>query len=293
MPPTLENGRHPRAPALFVSHGAGPFPAFAADHASYRAMLRRHGAPLLGGCRAVLLATAHWETPAADGPRLSAADAPGIYYDYEHMRPHLPPQCFQITYEGRGDAALAARVVERLRAAGWAAGLERRGWDHGVFVPMASLLPEGEVPIVQMSVMGGGSEVENTARNVALGEVLEGLRDEGVAVVGSGGSSHDFMRIAKSYSGEEEIPPEIKGELLRFEDWLRDVAEVGDVEERKKMLSGWREAPANKLAHPVGQSEHLMPFMIAAGAGGNDKGRRLDQWDLKGTPVGLYVWEAA
>ncbi|KAH7394636.1 Extradiol ring-cleavage dioxygenase, class III enzyme, subunit B [Pyrenochaeta sp. MPI-SDFR-AT-0127] len=251
-----------RAPALFISHGGGPFPLFADDHESYRAMLHSH--------------TYLFDN--TDEPHISGGDSPGFFYDYEHMRNTLPAKCFELQYQGSGDAALAKNIANRLRTTGFLPVIEERAWDYGVYVPMGIMFPDGIIPIVQMS------------KNIRLGQALEPFRDEGYAIVGSGGSSHDFGKIAAAYFDKEGKAPKPPKEIQLFEDFLMDVAETQDLEWRKKKLCGWREAPSNQLAHLLGSSEHLMPYMVVAGSGGNDAGRRLDQWSLKGTPVGLYLW---
>lgn len=249
-------------------------------------MLRSH-TYLFDNVRAIILITAHWET---DEPHISGGDSPGFFYDYEHMRDTLPAKCFELQYQGSGDAALAKNIANCLRTMGFLPVIEERAWDHGVYVPMGIMFPDGIIPIVQMSVLCGQSELDATEKNIRLGQALEPFRDEGYAIVGSGGSSHDFGKIAAAYFDKEGKVPKPPKEIQLFEDFLMDVAETQDLEWRKKKLCGWREAPSNQLAHLLGSSEHLMPYMVVAGSGGNDAGRRLDQWSLKGTPVGLYLW---
>ena len=48
-----------------------------------------------------------------------------------------------------------------------------------------------------------------------------------------------------------------------FDQWLLETAEAGpDI--RNRRLEAWADAPAARLSHP--REEHLLPFMVAAGA---------------------------
>lgn len=273
-----------RAPAIFLSHGAGPLPVFAEDHESYRALLRKHS-HLLGGVKAIILFSAHWET---DEPRISGLESPAIFYDYEHMRDVLPKQAFELQYDAKGDAGLAKSIADRLRSAGFSPVIEDRPWDHGVYVPMSIMLPQGNIPIVEMSVLKGQTDLEATEKNFRLGEVMETFRDEGYAVVGSGGSWHDFRRGAAAYFGDGS---KLTEEEVQFEEFVKDIAETKDPELRKKRLCAWREAPGNVEAHVIGEAEHFMPYVVAAASGGQGAGRRLDiLWLPNGMPYGFYIW---
>ncbi|RTE72590.1 hypothetical protein BHE90_012994 [Fusarium euwallaceae] len=279
-----------RAPALFISHGGGPFPVFLEDHESYRQMLRDQ-AHYFDNVRAIIVLTAHWET---DQPHITGSDNPEIFYDYdlEGMRSRLPKEAFQIEYKGKGNSELASSIAERLRTAGFTPVVENRAWDHGVYVPLGIMFPDGNIPIVQMSILRGDSEQDVTEKNIRLGEALEEFRDQGFAVVGSGGSCHDFSVVGAAYFDPEDKLPWPPREIQLFEDFLRDGAQTKDKGQRLKFLRGWPEAPGRHLAHVPGSVEHLMPYIAIAASAGNDSGRRLGQWDFKGTPYGVYMWEA-
>jgi aromatic ring-opening dioxygenase catalytic subunit (LigB family) len=57
-----------------------------------------------------------------------------------------------------------------------------------------------------------------------------------------------------------------------FDAWLTETLEQDDPAARDAALAGWAAAPGGLQSHPRGQEEHLIPLMIAAGAGGT--GRR-------------------
>ena len=71
---------------------------------------------------------------------------------------------------------------------------ERRGLDHGAWVPMMHLLPHANVPVFQVSM----PVALNAAQAVKLGRALAPLRKQGVMIVGSGGMTHNLHEFRQS-----------------------------------------------------------------------------------------------
>ena len=67
--------------------------------------------------------------------------------------------------------------------------------------------------------------------------------------------------------------PEAMAVSVAFEAFLNEVATTANAAERQRMLHDWEDAPGARLAHP--REDHLLPFMVAAGAAGDDPGARL------------------
>src|SRR5205823_1160086 len=134
-----------------------------------------------------------------------------------------------------------------------------RGYDHGVFVPLKVAFPTADIPVAPLSLASS----LDPALHLAVGRALAPLRDEGVLIIGSGMSFHNlhayFQRGALERSAE-------------FDNWLTQ-AISRPVAERDALLERWRDAPSSSFAHP--REEHLIPLMVAAGAGGNVEGRRV------------------
>lgn len=56
-------------------------------------------------------------------------------------------------YAPPGEPAMANRIIELLRADGFnARGNSKRGYDHGVFIPLKLMYPEADIPVVQVLV---------------------------------------------------------------------------------------------------------------------------------------------
>ncbi|HNL32780.1 MAG TPA: hypothetical protein PKN18_10130 [Pseudomonadales bacterium] len=58
----------------------------------------------------------------------------------------------------------------------------KRGFDHGVFIPFKLILPEADLPIVQLSLR----DTLDAEQHLRAGRALAALRREGVLLVGSG-----------------------------------------------------------------------------------------------------------
>jgi aromatic ring-opening dioxygenase catalytic subunit (LigB family) len=277
------NSKGLRAPSLFISHGTGPMPLLDSDQESYRQLLRGHG-KLLDGVKAIILVSAHWET---DEPHITSASDPGLFYDYEHMRDILPREAFEFKYPARADPQLAAEVAHHLTSVGFHPVIDsERGLDHAVYVPMTLMRPNADIPIVQMSILKGENERESTEKNIKLGEALAGFRERGYAICGSGGSYHDFHVIARALFENQPVPPSASV----FEKFLETSATVSDAAERRSLLLGWRDFPESFIAHKKGESDHFMPFLVAAASGGDQSGERYDMYNYKGAPMSFYRW---
>lgn len=277
--------------SFFVSHGTGPFPLLRGpEQEPFLSTLERNKCRIVGS-KAIILFTAHWET---DEPHISGGLKPGIFYDYEAQRDILPSAAFEVEYDASGDPQLAQAIAEELVRNGFEPHIDyERGFDHAVYVPMTTLRPEADIPIVQMSILKSKKEQDATVRNLALGKAMQRFRDEGYLILGSGGSYHDFEAIAKAFFALPLNPRatvNLDTNAYRFEEWLAEKASIADVSQRCSDLAKWRDEPDSWTAHVKGSSDHLMPFMVTAGAGGNRAGQRVDYCEVVGAPMGFYFW---
>lgn len=271
---------------LFVSHGAGPFAILGADFQKGLVELSEKSRWVLDGAKGVIIVTAHWQE---DQPHISSGPNPEMYYDYfEEESKSLPKEAFEIKYPGVGDPALAKRLKERFDSAGYKTVLDdKRGWDHGVWVPMILLRPQADLPVVQMSIPSLGPH-ENE-ESLKLGRILESFRDEGYVILGSGHSYHNYDAVIGSIMGgpgSTAIPSN-----RPFEDELERVSTKLTGEERMNAILRWRETfPDSEAVQPLGKEEHFLPFLVSIGAAGSDVGKKLGEWHMFGTISSSYVW---
>ena len=219
--------------------------------------------------RAILVISAHWE---AARPTVTSHPQPSLLFDYYGF----PEHTYRLTYPAPGSPSLAARVRTLLADAGIASDEDtERGFDHGVFVPFLLAFPQADIPIVQLSLRG---DLDPRA-HLAIGHALAPLRDEGVLIVGSGMSYHNLRQFWSTR--DEDV-----GAAERFDAWLTAAIEHPDSAAREAGLAAWANAPGARAAHP--RSEHLLPLMVAAGAGGMDRGRRTYSDRVFGKAISAY-----
>ena len=72
-----------------------------------------------------------------------------------------------------------------------------------------------------------------------------------------------------------------------FDDWLTQAVAAAPGQ-RQTALRDWASAPHARQCHPPGGEEHLMPLMVAAGAAGQDVGRRVYSEQVLKTQLSAY-----
>jgi len=261
-----------RTPTLYIPHGG---PCFFMDWTMgppdtwdrMGAWLEQVGLTIGRKPDAIVVISAHWE---ADLFTVTAAANPPLLYDYYGF----PEHTYRLRYDAPGSPGLAQKVRELLGEAGMPSRADReRGLDHGVFVPFKLIYPDADIPIVQLSLKIG----LNPALHIAAGRAIAPLRDENVLIVGSGMSYHNMAAFMR---GE---PPSQSG---IFDAWLTRAVTDPDARARSEQLTHWADAPSARDAHP--REEHLIPLMVAAGAGGSDIGRRAYADHVMGATVSAY-----
>ncbi len=266
-----------RLPVWYLPHGGGPWNAMDdnGDNAGYAALsawLRDFGAAIAAsGARSILAVSAHWEETK---PFLHFGEKPGMLYDYGGF----PEHTYHLKWPAPGDPGLAARAEGLLGAAGFNTGKEfARGFDHGTFVPFMVAFPEAKIPVAQLSLVRGLDPV----MHYEIGKALEPLRDEGVAIVGSGMSYHNLRAF---FSGD----PEVAKISESFDEWLARSVGIPDPDLRRDALVNWMIAPHALECHP--RSEHLLPLHVIAGAGGADAGRVAWRGKLMGAAISAITF---
>jgi aromatic ring-opening dioxygenase catalytic subunit (LigB family) len=264
-----------RQPAIFLPHGGGP--CFFMDWTwgpsdtwnATRRFLENIASTLPATPKAMVVISGHWEESSFT---TSAAAAPELIFDYSGF----PEHTYQLTWPAPGYPELAARVTDLLAKAGLpTAASSKRGYDHGVFVPLKVVFPDARIPVVTLSL----ATSLDPAVHIAAGRALAPLRDEGVLIVGSGMSFHNLRGYFR---------PETPERARAFDAWLTSAVE-SPAPERDRLLSHWREAPFASYAHP--REEHLLPLMVAAGAGGDAPGTRVFSDEPMAAAISAYRFD--
>jgi aromatic ring-opening dioxygenase catalytic subunit (LigB family) len=264
-------------PTFYIPHGGGP--CFFMEWTlgppdtwnAMAAWLRGLGGAIGARPHALLVVSAHWE---ADPVALTGAPQPPLYYDYYGF----PEHTYRLTWPAPGDPRLAAAVTDLLGAAGIACRVDpQRGLDHGVFIPFKLIYPQAEVPVVEMSLHAG----LDAAFHLRVGAALAPLRERGVLIVGSGMSYHNNRALM---GGGDP-----RAASTAFDAWLNTACALPEPA-RSAALAGWEQAPGARAAHP--REEHLLPLMVAAGAGGGQPGRAVYRDRVLGAAVSGFCFGA-
>ncbi len=244
-----------RQPTLFIPHGGGPCffmepqPGMPRDlWDGLAAYLKGIDKSLTQRPKAVLVISGHWEMPR---PTVNTARDHTLLFDYYGF----PEHTYRLTYPAHNSPETVARIEELLSLAGYRAGEDdKRGLDHGVFVPFKLIYPDADVPMIQISLLAS----LDAAAHIKLGQALAPLRDEGVLIVGSGMSFHNNRALFAAVDQANTASVE-------FDAWLTETCADPDIERRNAKLSDWENAPWGRFCHP--REEHLLPLHVAAGRG--------------------------
>jgi len=227
-------------PSVFISHGS-PMHALEPGPAgeAWKALGRRLGKP-----RAILIASAHWET---DSPMLTGSAKPQTIHDFYNF----PEPLYRLRYPAPGAPEIAQRAAALLKDADIGASIDgARGLDHGAWAPLLYMYPEADVPVVQISVQ----PALGPKHHVNVGRALLSLAEDNVLVIGSGHMTHNL----RDWSRGRGAPAPYARE---FQAWVFDKLNEHDVES----LIEYRARAAHGVrAHPT--DEHFLPLFFALGA---------------------------
>ena len=196
-----------RMPAIFFGHG-NPLNALASNAWTdgWAAVGRELPRP-----RAVLCVSAHWYLPAT---LVTAGTAPRTIHDFGGF----PRELYEVQYPAPGDPVLARRVRELLAPVSVDLD-ESWGLDHGTWSVLCHVFPEADVPVIQLSI----DETQPAEFHYETAKRLNGLRDEGVLIAGSGNLVHNLHTYAW---GRQQVEP--LDWAVRFEERARELLRAGD-----------------------------------------------------------------
>ena len=268
----VDNSPIGKAQIVYFSHGGGPLPLL--GDASHEAMVdfMTDLPDRLRKPEAILVISAHWEESAAT---LLSGIAPPMFYDYSGF----PETAYSIRYPAPGSPELASRISEILSEHTIASRLNpKRGFDHGLFIPLKMMYPEANIPSIQLSLVRG----LDPAAHLAMGKALHELMQENILVVGSGFSFHNM----RAFSWEGRRAPDPANDA--FQSWLIDVCTSPISEaEREQCLVKWDRAPFARYCHP--REEHLLPLHVCAGTGQKPAELIFDDYIL-GKRAVAFLW---
>lgn len=142
-----------KLPVYYIPHGGGPWHVLDdslgdPEGSEYlKNFLKILGEEYNKKIKAILVISAHWEEKV---PTINFAETPGLLYDYYGF----PDYTYHLSWPAHGDPYIAEKVEYLLNNKGIETAREyKRGYDHGVFVPLMVAFPNPEIPIIQLSLV--------------------------------------------------------------------------------------------------------------------------------------------
>lgn len=258
---------------IYISHGGGPLPLLGDMAHNEMIEVLQDISRNIKRPSAIIMVSAHWEE---QQPTITSAAQPALIYDYYGF----PEESYSIQYPAPGNPALATKVFEKLKQAKIDAVLDdKRGFDHGLFVPLKIMYPEADIPCIQLSLVND----LDPAIHLHLGKALAELNDDTTMIIGSGFSFHNLRAFFKPAT-QDEITMNAE-----FEQWLNQACASQDLTEaeRELRLMSWAQTPAARFCHP--REEHLLPLHVCYGAAGKPA-RQVFNYEVMGKKVSSYLW---
>jgi len=235
-------------PGIFLAHAA---PTFAVEQNATTAFWDSLPKLLPQQPKAVLCVSGHWETML---PTLS--DSQAIQHDFYGF----PDELYQLDWKLPTEPSTTAWLQNELAQRGVDVMREARPLDHGVWVPLRQAWPEPAFPVYQLSIC----PANGTRWHVELGEKLASLREEGIAIIGTGGLVHNLGRI-DWHAGENEAS-----------DWANRFMQATDTaianHDLDALCDPWSLPHGNEA---VPSLDHYLPLLVILGMAGNMPMHRL------------------
>jgi 4,5-DOPA dioxygenase extradiol len=198
--------------------------------------------------RAVLMISAHWYI---DATAVTAMKVPRTIHDFYGF----PEALYRITYRAPGEPWLAERVtnllapVEVLQDHDW-------GLDHGAWSVLRHLIPDANVPVVQLSI----DRTKPPNFHFEIGRRLRDLRDEGVLIAGSGDVVHNLQTVSF------DVGAQAYDWAVRFNDVVRQ--KIADHDWQPLINYS---ALGQDVRKSIPTPEHYLPLLYTLGAAYEDE----------------------
>ena len=227
----------PQMPVLFVGHGS---PMNAIEENEFVQEWRNLG-KTIPRPKAILCVSAHWETK---GTLVTAVPKPQTIHDFVGF----PKALFDVQYPAPGSPELAhetKRIITQTTV-----GLDEKwGLDHGAWSVIRRIYPEGDVPVIEMSM----DYTQRPQYHYELGKQLATLRNKGVLIIGSGNLVHNLRMAAWDKMNEPEYAFDW---AIQANDKFKQLIQSGN---HKKLINYAALGREVQLAVPT--PDHYLPLL--------------------------------
>ncbi len=228
-----------KTPAFFVGHGS---PMSASLNNPFGKKWREFG-KTLAKPKAILMISAHWNL---EKTAVCDLKNPEQVYDFYGF----PQWLYELKYPAKGSPELAAQVQKILAPLVEVQIDNEWGIDHGAWIPLASIFPEADVPVLQLSL----DSTKSAQFHYELGKVLRPLREQGVMIIGSGDIVHNLGEL----EFEENAKP-----FVWAENFEKNALQAIEARNHQALINYFDLDPQANLAVPT--PEHYLPLLCILG----------------------------
>jgi 4,5-DOPA dioxygenase extradiol len=227
-----------KTPVLFVSHGS-PMNAIAQN--LYTQDLNSIGKQLQH-IKSILVISAHWQTR---GIAVTASSKLSTYHDFGGF----PKELFDIEYPVDGALDLIPEIENMIAEPIFKD--TKRGLDHGAWSMLIHLFPDGNIPVLQMSL----DITKSFAEHFELAKKLLPLREKDVLILLSGNLTHNF-----SHADFHDINAKPIDWAIKFDEDVKNAILKNDSE---FIIQIKTKSDIYKLNHPT--DDHYLPIVYLMG----------------------------
>jgi len=155
--------------------------------------------------------------------------------------------------------------------------IEKRGLDHGTWIPMKFIDPNGKIPIIQISLSCDPDKL------IDIGQKLKPLREKGYLIIASGGTVHNLKH---AFSNIDKVETSVPKWALDFDSQL-DVLLSRDSLSPKHFYENVKKIPSYSIAHP--EPHHFLPILVAISASDKFKAKKIHSgWVHSSLSMSIY-----
>lgn len=261
-----------RSQIIYLSHGGGPLPIL--NEPSHKKMIQfmKSLPNTLKKPESIVVFSAHWEENTVT---IQSGDHPELMYDYTGF----PKAAYELKYPCKGNQELAIKIANLLENAHINCSLdEKKSYDHGAYIPLKLMYPEGDIPVLQVSL----NHNLDPLTHINIGKALRPLLNENILFIGSGFSFHNMNKF--DFYGKDLVDSLNN----QFQDKLIEIC-CHEKNEKKRFcnLINWEDVVGARYAHP--REEHLLPLLVCVGLSEGIGTKIFDDYIL-GKRASAFLW---
>ena len=227
------------SPILFISTGT---PSNIIESNEYTKTLNLFGLTLKKP-KTILVISSQWVSNGSC--YITTGDKPDILYDYVGM----PESYYEIKYPFNGNAELAQNIIKMVSRQPIQSDIDR-GIDFGAWAVCRQLFPDGNIPIVQLSL----NQYVPPSLHFEIAKQLKTLREQEVMIVCSGNIVYNTRFMHK----DRDAAPFFWA--LNFDTFVKDAIEKNNI---INLIDFRKLSTDAKFAVPANQQ--YVPLMYALG----------------------------